>query len=360
MSTFYCSAHCSAEQYLAGLFGFIGGFILNNILLSVFYFNSEESSGDDSDDDEPCSSDSPSDRSSESDLRVAPHERKSRLYESDLTEENEHSFAKGKRLDDNRIGVELIMTIDELKLVCDTLKKKRDEQKIEPTQNHQDHPTDSQRELQQMFHEETNSDCQSVSEDRREGETLPSESPVVPHDHDQKSRETKTRCLRTMCEEIGRLSGKFSSNPPGVNEVTPSDVQKNIPDSVGGYKTLKTILNYDDSSSTTIPNRLSRDDERHIIASFSSGTPHSLISHSLKSAREIAAKMGYNVHPVWKGVREKRPLAQYNPKTIGVRITKGDYEGFTTEIREDDAEIVTEIIDVGGVDIDNRGMINLS
>lgn len=79
-----------------------------------------------------------------------------------------------------------------------------------------------------------------------------------------------------------------------------------------------------------------------------------LCNRSYSAAHEEAQKMGYQLHVLYNGLSQKMPRFERSETVIGVRIKDPD---FLNGIPSKNA-IVTEIIDVGGVDEKDRGAIH--
>lgn len=99
---------------------------------------------------------------------------------------------------------------------------------------------------------------------------------------------------------------------------------------------------------------LSRSDEREIIHRF-----RGIVGMTLKQARSELAPHGYDIHTLYVGMGDKRPRQNYSPNVLGVRVSANQdtMNIFTGEPNEN--AVISEIIDVGGVDIRNYGKIRL-
>lgn len=87
--------------------------------------------------------------------------------------------------------------------------------------------------------------------------------------------------------------------------------------------------------------KMTKEDELFIINKFTN-----IIGMGSAEASSFLETEGYELHVLYKGTGAKTPAKAYSEKLIGVRVSSI-------------TEKVTEIIDVGGVDISNRGAINL-
>ena len=90
-------------------------------------------------------------------------------------------------------------------------------------------------------------------------------------------------------------------------------------------------------------------EERKILKQF-----NNLLFLSLEDARQKAAIENYSLHVLYVGMGPKMPLPSYSSTTIGIRISDPNWNGAPSS----DA-VVKEIIDVGGVDLRDRGIIKL-
>lgn len=101
---------------------------------------------------------------------------------------------------------------------------------------------------------------------------------------------------------------------------------------------------------------LSRQEERSILGSMSD-----LIGKNYYEASVIANDRGYFLYPIYVGLI-KTKVPDYSKDTIGVRIKDADpnenktQEGYP---KPTEKAIITEIIDVGGNDRYNRGVLNI-
>lgn len=87
--------------------------------------------------------------------------------------------------------------------------------------------------------------------------------------------------------------------------------------------------------------KMTKNQELYIINEFSN-----IIGMPVDEATTFLATKGYGLHVLYKGAGNKTPASAYSEKLIGVRVSSITLK-------------VTEIIDVGGIDISNRGAINL-
>ena len=78
-----------------------------------------------------------------------------------------------------------------------------------------------------------------------------------------------------------------------------------------------------------------------------------LIGTKFADAIEFVSGQGLSLHIIYVGKSQKYPLKEYNPAVLGVRVRDANFD-FDTHAPSDDA-FITDIIDVGGIDIKNRG-----
>jgi hypothetical protein len=73
----------------------------------------------------------------------------------------------------------------------------------------------------------------------------------------------------------------------------------------------------------------------------------------------MVEERGFSVHVLYTGISNiKFPLEKYDPKIIGVRVKV--VTDLVKHIQpSDDSMFITEIIDIGGVDLNDRGMIKI-
>lgn len=63
----------------------------------------------------------------------------------------------------------------------------------------------------------------------------------------------------------------------------------------------------------------------------------------------------YNLYPLYINNNVKRPLKEYTNNVIGVRVNDSDYDEATETFSKN--AIITEVIDIGGLDSRNRGTL---
>jgi hypothetical protein len=122
-----------------------------------------------------------------------------------------------------------------------------------------------------------------------------------------------------------------------------------LPSSSGtGYKKLEEPVETHDMPEGV----LERGDEMVIINTF-----RHVVGASYHTALEEARNLGFNLHPLYVSLGPKMPLSSYSSKTIGVRISDPEFDQKTGT--PSSSAKITEIIDVGGVDLRNVGIIKL-
>lgn len=98
----------------------------------------------------------------------------------------------------------------------------------------------------------------------------------------------------------------------------------------------------------TDPTLLSRTEERRIL----DGLKH-IVGMPLNEAEAEVAAENMSIHVLYVGMGPKMPLPAYSSTTIGVRVKKAE-EGLY-----DGGSVITELIDVGGIDARDYGVIKL-
>lgn len=105
----------------------------------------------------------------------------------------------------------------------------------------------------------------------------------------------------------------------------------------GGYALLKNSLKEKSSNRASIP-----------YFSFS------LQGKTYEEANEIAKENGYTLHVLYNGLSQKMPLPSFSENVIGVRIKDPNFKNKPSNLA-----VVTEIIDLGGIDSEDLGAIKL-
>lgn len=151
-------------------------------------------------------------------------------------------------------------------------------------------------------------------------------------------------------------SGTLEDKPKNITTETESKTEKNKPSSgsvgVGAYAAYKALDSDQEIQKNAPPGALSRKEEMSIINSFKH-----LIGMGYADALELAREKGYNLYPLYLSYGPKMPALNYSPRTLGVRVKDHLFDSRIGQPSKD-AEIL-EIVDVGGVDYKDHGMIKL-
>lgn len=118
----------------------------------------------------------------------------------------------------------------------------------------------------------------------------------------------------------------------------------------GGYATLGQLAG-DDNEAADVKARRAR--EKDIIGQVFGRIT---MGQSYHTANEAVKALGYRLHPLYNGIGAKTPLLCYDSKVIGVRIKDAELDPAK---RPSPGAIVNEIIDVGGIDEEDRGVIKI-
>lgn len=118
----------------------------------------------------------------------------------------------------------------------------------------------------------------------------------------------------------------------------------------GGYATLGQLAG-DDNESVDVKVRRAR--EKDIMGQVFGRIT---MGQSYHTANEAVKALGYRLHPLYNGIGAKTPLPCYDSKVIGVRIKDAELD---PSKRPSPGAIVNEIIDVGGIDEEDRGVIKI-
>ncbi len=119
----------------------------------------------------------------------------------------------------------------------------------------------------------------------------------------------------------------------------------------GKYVTVSSMYPKDNRTA----DMLSRDEERKIINKFSR-----LVGNSFNEMNDLLKSegKGYTVHPLYiRWDPSKMPIPRYNDHVLGVRISDEKFN-YNTRTPSNDAKIM-EIVDVGGIDFLDHGIIKL-
>jgi len=120
----------------------------------------------------------------------------------------------------------------------------------------------------------------------------------------------------------------------------------------GGYATNEEIKESKDDSDLFKEKNLSRADELDIIHTF--GNIKGMGYHQ---ACGFVEERGYTLHPLYVNNGDKRKALTYKGTCLGIKIKDPDFDYFKYELSK--KAIIVDIVDVGGQDKDNRGMIKI-
>jgi hypothetical protein len=203
--------------------------------------------------------------------------------------------------------------------------------------------------------------------------TLPNKSIVVLHLTDENLRvvkdliETITSSIQTKPEislepsPMNELDAMFEelsavpATPPPPHSQLPSSppLRQEVVDTPGGgYRTIRQLNDMCLSQKAVPEGSLSRPEELVIIGSF-----RSIIGMSYADAQAKVAEQNFTLHPLYVSMGSKMPLSKYSNTTIGVRISDSNFD--TTNMKPSPDARVTELIDVGGIDARDIGIIKL-
>lgn len=118
------------------------------------------------------------------------------------------------------------------------------------------------------------------------------------------------------------------------------------------FTKLPRIPNKIESKSKDKCKRLTRTQELDIIHSF-----NWMLDNLFDVVELSISNQGYILHPLYIGMSRKYPLANYDDHVIGVRIDDSNFD--YQHHKPSPNAIITEIIDIGGVDLANRGQIDI-
>ena len=118
----------------------------------------------------------------------------------------------------------------------------------------------------------------------------------------------------------------------------------------GGYKSLES--NDMEIRKRRMDIALSIAEEKDVINSF-----RNIVGMYYYEAVTQVKERGYNLHPIYILANSKMPAASYSTKVLGVRIRDPDFN--ETNKMPSLKAVITEIIDVGGIDVRDVGIIKL-
>lgn len=95
--------------------------------------------------------------------------------------------------------------------------------------------------------------------------------------------------------------------------------------------------------------------ERLVLSEF-----RDLVGMNYSLACNVAGDRGYFLYPIYHGLKRTTDSATYSKDVLGVRIKDDDFQYWPDgQPRPSVNAVVTEVIDVGGNDRNNRGAVNL-
>ena len=130
---------------------------------------------------------------------------------------------------------------------------------------------------------------------------------------------------------------------------TKRDVPVSNTQTDGKYRTIEQMTDRNDAN---IPGRLTRVEEIDIIHEF-----RFIVGQGYYDALAQVRDRGYMLHPLYVSMGKKMPSSAYSPKILGVRIKDPNFDEATSQPSL--TAVISEIVDVGGVDISDRGVIRI-
>lgn len=171
-----------------------------------------------------------------------------------------------------------------------------------------------------------------------------------------KKNNENTEFIRS--EEVDEMTGIFEehSKVQGRSVEETLNVGRNLPkrpvayptSAGGGYATMTQIEDMGKKNAEFQEKTISRAEELEIIHAF-----RGIVNQSYYNVKESVSAQGYTLHPLYitnKDGDQKNPAPFYSGNTLGVRIADEDYNGVPSV-----GAVITEIVDVGGMDYKNRG-----
>ena len=120
----------------------------------------------------------------------------------------------------------------------------------------------------------------------------------------------------------------------------------------GGYATNEEMKESKDKSDSFKEKKLSRADELDIIHTFGN-----IKGMNYQQACGIVEEQGYTLYPLYVNNGDKRRALTYKGTCLGVKVKDPDFNYLKYELSK--RAVVVDIVDVGGQDKDNRGMIKI-
>ena len=118
----------------------------------------------------------------------------------------------------------------------------------------------------------------------------------------------------------------------------------------GGYATNRDLEEVSEKSKKF--RRISRADELEIMHTF-----EDIVGMSFYRALGVVEEQGYALHPVYINGGPKNPAGAYSGTLLGVKVNDSEYD--PTENKLSKRATIVEIVDVGGQDPHNRGVVHL-
>lgn len=174
-------------------------------------------------------------------------------------------------------------------------------------------------------------------------ETLPSTL------HSVRSNETNIEDdeMTGIFEEEDRIKNRSREETLDVGRKMPTRPVAFLTSVGGGYATMNQIETMGKAHTEYKEATLSRSDEMEIIHAF-----RGIIGQSYYDAQGMVKSQGYTLHPLYVGDSDvKRPAQFYSATTLGVRIRDENFDSGIPSVHA----VITEIVDVGGIDRGNRG-----
>lgn len=163
--------------------------------------------------------------------------------------------------------------------------------------------------------------------------------------------EDETEDIFYEADTAARVEAKTLDEILDVGRNMPTRPVSYLTSTTGGYATMGQLEDIGKKHSEYKNATLKRSDELEIMHAF-----RGIVGQKYYEAQEMVKGQGYTLHPLYFGKGRKCPAQLYSATTLGVRVEdKGVEEEWPTGVPSIDA-VVTEIIDVGGIDAKNRGL----
>lgn len=148
-------------------------------------------------------------------------------------------------------------------------------------------------------------------------------------------------------EEEDRIKSRSREETLDVGRKMPTRPVAFLTSIGGGYATMNQIETMGKAHTEYKEATLSRSDEMEIIHAF-----RGIIGQSYYDAQGMVKSQGYTLHPLYVGCSNiKRPSQFYSATTLGVRIKDENFDSGIPSVHA----VITEIVDVGGIDRGDRG-----